>query len=990
MDFSKPLFRLTLPLLSLLVLLLLASRPPAGAISPLSAQATTAYVQSFIEASDVDSGDGFGTSVARSGDLLAVGATGADINGVSGGAVYLFERDEQSPIGWREIHKLHRDPPHQGGYFGYRVALQGDTLLVGTPADPRDGSADWQGAAYIYERNHGGPDAWGLVAQLADEATGPFRRFGHALAIDGDLIAVSAVGADSNRGKVYLYSRSAGWARTKALSDPTGQPFDWFGSSLALEGDRLVVGAQAADLDAANIGTGAAFVYERNQGGADQWGLVTRLVADPPEFDSFFGSRVALEDDTLVVAAYNADRYEGGQPVAHQVGAAYVFEKDQGGVNGWGQVAILQPSDGAVLDRFGSGLALAGNDLWLGAPNRAVPGGFGGEGTVYHYRRDEGSPGAWGLVSPVAADPGSRNADFGSALAAEGGVLLAGAPEHETQGAVYLIEVADDFGTAGPGVFIPLLMNEWVPPTGTLVDGGSLESPSGAIVGAVPGTLTEPLLATIVETRAPAEPMPGGFLPRGAHYRLAADRLTIAPADKPLLVGLPVPAGADTGRLAVAVYLPGGLQSESDEPAVPARSWTSVPGSYDAANNLFVTTLRALLPEGVTLVLFEHPENVPLPPAGDAARNVHAPTAVEFNVTCDPAAENKDVCVNAYYVLVASELADAYHEFVELHFFQPPAMVHLAGSFTGPDKDPTLNETYYGALIATQPCINDTGQPIFGQYSYLTLQVLICIDEMGSSDSLRYTVRHELFHAIQASYPALANDRIRDGSRPLSHWLIEGTASAAERSSYLMLRSPDWLLRQVNEPLTSTVRTVEYDVQDFWVYTGLEGPQSDHYISYLRPIFEQGATPQHVAQAMNLGEAYWQWAKNQFIEHHQPMIDAFDSGPCELEAAAYNPDLTNVLNYPSQVFVEGELSPLTSAVVEIRVAQAVGNLHVFADNNADRADLRYKVYEDGVSGCKDVPDGERFLQNVPAGGKRYVLVSNVSLTDTFTYAVEVD
>jgi hypothetical protein len=90
MDFSKPLFRLTLPLLSLLVLLLLASRPPAGAISPLSAQATTAYVQSFIEASDVDSGDGFGTSVARSGDLLAVGATGADINGVSGGAVYLL------------------------------------------------------------------------------------------------------------------------------------------------------------------------------------------------------------------------------------------------------------------------------------------------------------------------------------------------------------------------------------------------------------------------------------------------------------------------------------------------------------------------------------------------------------------------------------------------------------------------------------------------------------------------------------------------------------------------------------------------------------------------------------------------------------------------------------------------------------------------------------------------------------------------------------
>jgi hypothetical protein len=988
MDLSKPPFRLIVPLLCLLALLLLSSRPPASAISPFSAQATPNYVQSFIEASDVAWADAFGASVARSDDLLAVGATGADINGVSGGAVYLFERDEQSPSGWTEVHKLHRDPPHQGGYFGYSVALQGDTLVVGTPADPRDGSADWQGAAYVFERNHGGPDAWGLAAQLADAQTGAFRRFGHGLAIDGDLVAVSAVGAESNRGKVYLYSRSAGWARVEELSDPSGQPFDWFGSSLALEGDRLVVGAQAADIDAANPGTGAAFLYERNQGGADQWGLVTRLVADQPEFDSFFGSHVALEGDTLVVAAYNADRYEGGQPVAHQVGAAYVFEKDQGGVNAWGQVARLQPSDGAVLDRFGIGLALAGNDLWLGAPNRTVPGGFGGEGTVYHYRRDEGGAGAWGLVSSFAADPSSTNARFGTAFAAQDGTLVAGAPEHEAEGAAYYIIPGSqsDSGT----VFFPLLMNDWVSPTGTLVDGGSLESPAGAIVGAIPGTLTGSLLATIIETRAPAEAMPSGFLPRGAHYRLAADRLTIAPADKPLLVGLPVPAGTDTSRLAVAVYLPDGLQSESDEPEAPTRSWTTVPGSYDAANNLFVTTMRALLPEGVTLVLFEHPDNAPLPPASEATRYAQAPGAVEFHVTCDPAAVNNDVCVNAYYVLVASELADAYHDFVDLHHFNPPAMVHLAGSFSSPDKDPRLSETYYGALIATQPCINKSGQPIFGQYSYLTLQLLVCIDEMASSDSLRYTVRHELFHAIQASYPEVARDRITESGGPLSHWLLEGTASAAERSSYLMLRSPDWLLRQVTEPLTSTVRAVEYDAQDFWVYTGLEGPQSDHYISYLRPIFEQGATPQHVAQAMNLGDAYWQWAKNQFIEHHQPMIDAFDSGPCTLEDAAYDPALTRVLNYPAQISVEGFLPPLTSAVVEIRVAQAIGNMPVNATNNTDESDMKFKVYEDGVAGCKDVPDGQRFLQNVPAGARKLVLVSNISPTDPFTYAVTVD
>lgn len=990
----RPLFRLSMLLFIPLTLLLLTTHLPTGASVAQEIQAIAADNQSVIQPADIAAGDAFGYAVAFDGDLLAIGATGADVDGVSGGAVYLFERDTQAPSGWTQIQKLDRDPPHEGGYFGFQVALQGDTLVIGTPADPRDGSAFWQGAAYVYERNQGGPDAWGFVTQLADEDTGAFRRFGHAVAIDGGLIAVSATGADSDRGKVYLYSRAAGWARVKEISDPAGEARDWFGSSVALEGGTLVIGAQAADLDATNLDTGAAFIYERNEGGADQWGLVTQVFADPPQFDSFFGNAVALEGDTLVIAAYNEDRYEGGQQVASQVGAAYVFERDEGGADGWGQITDLRQAAGATLDRFGSSLALDGDNLWIGAPNASSGGGSREEGIVYHYRRDEGGANAWGEVAAIEADPNSRDAWFGSSLAASGEILLAGAPEHDAQGAAYLIDTTDVPDAPGTTIFLPAALNNWSPATGTLVDGGSLEAPSGAIIGAVPGTLSAPLEATIVETRSPAESMPGGFIPRGAHYRLAAERLTIAPADKPLLVGLPVPDGADMAKLAVAAYIPDGLESEADEPDAPTRSWTSVPGSYDAANNLFVTTLRALLAEGVTLVLFEHPDNAPLPAAADAARNAQAPAAVEFHVTCDPEAENKDVCTDDYYTRIASELEDAYHDFVELHHFKAPAMVHLAGSFSAPDKNPTLNETYYGALIATQPCINASGESIFGQYSYLTLQLLVCIDEAGSDDSLHYTVRHELFHAIQASYTNIADDRIKEASSPVTHWLVEGTAAAAEKSSYLMLRSPDWLLRKVTEPLTSTVETAEYDVQDFWVYTGLEGKQSDRYISYLQAIFEEGATPEHVGQAMDLADGYWQWAKNQAIEHYQPMVGAFASDSCKLEDAAIDPATINVLDYPSEYFVEGELPPLTSALVEIRVDGASENMPVWAFNSAngdlDDPDLRYKVYLEGEPNCRDVPDYDRILRNVVAGTKRYVLVSNVSLTDTFAYTVEVD
>lgn len=238
--------------------------------------------------------------------------------------------------------------------------------------------------------------------------------------------------------------------------------------------------------------------------------------------------------------------------------------------------------------------------------------------------------------------------------------------------------------------------------------------------------------------------------------------------------------------------------------------------------------VRAVLPEGVTLALFEHPENAPLSlPETMAAPPAQTDTA-EYKVACDP--------------------------------------------------------------------------------------VLVCIDEAWGADAIRYTVRHELFHAIQASYPNVAEDRIDKRHSELTYWLVEGTAAAAERSSFVLARALDFNLRQATTPITSTAALHEYEAQDFWIFTGMEGNQSDHYLSYLKEIFDQGATPEHVDLEMDVGEAYWEWAKNQVMEHYQPMVGAFESGPCELEDAAID----------------------------------------------------------------------------PAGAKRYVLVANFSLIESFTYAVEVD
>ena len=100
---------------------------------------------------------------------------------------------------------------------------------------------------------------------------------------------------------------------------------------------------------------------------------------------------------------------------------------------------------------------------------------------------------------------------------------------------------------------------------------------------------------------------------------------------------------------------------------------------------------------------------------------------------------------------------------------------------------------------------------------------------------------------------------------------------------------------------------------------------------------------------------------------------------------------TNVLNYPGESMVEGQIPLLTSAVVPIRTSIARSTLYVDAMTSGDESAFGFKVYEtEGLPGCRDLPDGQRDLQDVPAEGSRFVLVSNLSVNDTITYTVFVE
>jgi hypothetical protein len=180
------------------------------------------------------------------------------------------------------------------------------------------------------------------------------------------------------------------------------------GTRLARSGDTLVVSARTADVGVA-FNRGVAYVFERNEGGPDNWGQVKELIGTSQHH---FGWGVALDGDTLAI----------GEPLLNVV---HVFERDEGGDGNWGEIATLSPSmagDGA----FGISVALDGDTLAAGGEGAF---GAGAAGVVYVFERDAGGPDDWGEVRRIVPSDTAANDFFGRAVALSGDwIAAAGGP----------------------------------------------------------------------------------------------------------------------------------------------------------------------------------------------------------------------------------------------------------------------------------------------------------------------------------------------------------------------------------------------------------------------------------------------------------------------------------------------------------------------------------------------------------------------------------
>ena len=381
----------------------------AGAAYVFVRSGTAWTQQAYLKASNTGANDGFGASVAVSGDTVLVGAPNEESNatGVNGnqadnsvpnaGAAYVFVR---SGATWTQQAYLKASNTGVDDEFGVSVAVSGDMVLVGAPnedsnatgvnGDQTNDSAQYAGAAYVFVRS--GTD-WTQQAYLKASNTDVNDQFGRNVAVSGDTVVVGADSEDSNAtgvngnqadnsvpnaGAAYVFVRSGATWTQQAYLKASNTEVDEFGSSVAVSGDTVVVGAPYEDSNATGVngneadnsagGAGAAYVFVRS--GAT-WSQQAYLKASNTEANDKFGSRVVVSGDTVVVGApdeaSNATGVNGDQTNNSDLwaGAAYVFVRS--GIT-WSQQAYLKASNTEMIDGFGISVAVSGDTLVVGAP----------------------------------------------------------------------------------------------------------------------------------------------------------------------------------------------------------------------------------------------------------------------------------------------------------------------------------------------------------------------------------------------------------------------------------------------------------------------------------------------------------------------------------------------------------------------------------------------------------------------------------------------
>jgi FG-GAP repeat protein len=402
-----------------------------------------------------------GQAVLRYRGLSALDATGRELPAslkLTGQTLTLEvdDRDARYPLlidPFIEAAKLTASDGATDDFFGFSVAVDGDTVVVGAKEDDLGANTD-QGSAYVFVKPAGGWANATETAKLTASDGAANDQFGVSVAISGDTVIVGSWFDDNaglgGPGSAYVFVRPpGGWLgalnETAKLSASDSQAGDSFGISVAVSGETVVVGANLDDFGDTFSAQGSAYVFVRPAGGwAGALNEDAKLSASDKAETDRFGNSVAISGDTVVVGASldnlgtNTDQ-----------GSAYVFVKPTGGWAGaLNEDAKLTASDGAGGDNFGYSVAVSGDTVAAGAILDTVDGA--GKGSAYVFVKPAtGWASTSSFDAKLTASDGATGDFFGASVAIIGDTVVAGArfgpgANHADQGAAYVFDQARD------------------------------------------------------------------------------------------------------------------------------------------------------------------------------------------------------------------------------------------------------------------------------------------------------------------------------------------------------------------------------------------------------------------------------------------------------------------------------------------------------------------------------------------------------------------
>ena len=312
---------------------------------------------------------------------------------------------------WTEGQTLLGSVPLPEAGFGSALDLDGDRLVVGAPGYSQGGA----GTAFVFERSGA---TWSETAVLQAPDAMPYATFGTSVAIDGDTLAVGAPGdlGFFGKGAVYVWTHDgSAWTFRQKLEGSDTVSGDILGTTVALEGDVLATGAPAI----LNNAPGAAYVFTRS---GTTWSQAQKLVAPAGASGDAFGEQLALSGAMLAVASPRRDvgpsLDAGAVHVFRSVGGSWTHERE-----------LLAPTP-VAFGNFGGALDVEGDRLLVGD---------GKSSFVHAYRRDGGT---WNPLFRATGDDTQSDDRFGGGLAFSGDEFAVGATRQDSAapeaGAVYL------------------------------------------------------------------------------------------------------------------------------------------------------------------------------------------------------------------------------------------------------------------------------------------------------------------------------------------------------------------------------------------------------------------------------------------------------------------------------------------------------------------------------------------------------------------------